>query len=59
MTGHELTVRHWESSCGREGIWCRHCRRSTPVAHLVLEPGGRAILPCETCGAPLRRGRSS
>jgi hypothetical protein len=56
--GRELTIRIWESSCGREGIWCRDCRRSTPVEQLLVEPAARAVLRCETCSRLLRTGPS-
>jgi hypothetical protein len=56
--GRELTIRIWESTWGREGLWCKGCRRATPVAQLLLEPTGRALLPCETCGTTLRTGPS-
>lgn len=56
--GRELTIRIWESTWGREGLWCNSCRRATPVAQLLLEPTGRAVLPCETCGTTLRTGPS-
>lgn len=56
--GRELTIRIWESTWGREGLWCKGCRRTTPVAQLLLEPTGRAVLPCETCGTVLRTGPS-
>lgn len=58
MTGRELTIRLWESSCGREGLWCRACRRTTPVERLLLEESGRAVLCCETCNEQLRSGPS-
>lgn len=57
-TGHAITVALWESTWGREGLWCRPCRRATPVEQLVLEPSGRAALLCETCAQLLRTGPS-
>lgn len=58
MTGRELTIRIWEARWGREGLWCKHCRRTTPVEQLLLEESGRAILHCETCASVLRTGPS-
>ena len=57
-TGRELTIRIWEASWGREGLWCKGCRHTTPVAQLLLEESGRALLPCERCGTTLRTGPS-
>lgn len=56
--GRELTIRLWEHAWGREGLWCKACRRKTPVEQLLLEPSGRAVLPCEGCGTTLRTGAS-
>lgn len=58
MTGHDLTISLWESTWGREGLWCTGCRRSTPVAQLTIEVSGRAVVHCETCAAVLRTGPS-
>ena len=58
MTGHSITVTLWENRWGREGLWCRACRRATPVDHLVIEASGRAVLHCESCAAQLRTGPS-
>ena len=58
MTGHDITVSLWEHRWGREGLWCRACRRATPVAQLVIETDSRAVLRCETCGGHLRTGPS-
>ena len=58
MTGRELTVRIWESTWGREGLWCKGCQRATPVEQLLLEESGRAVLQCETCTSTLRTGPS-
>jgi hypothetical protein len=49
------TIRRWESTWGREGLWCATCRRSTPVEQLLLCPASGAVLPCERCGRVLRR----
>lgn len=56
--GREATIRIWESTWGREGLWCRPCRRSTPVEQLLLEATARAVLLCECCGQVLRTGPS-
>ena len=56
--GREATIRIWETSCGREGLWCKRCRRTTPVEQLLLEATGRAVLQCETCRQLLRTGPS-
>lgn len=58
MTGRELTIRIWETSWGREGLWCRECHRATPVEQLRLEKTGRAVLLCESCHTTLRTGPS-
>jgi hypothetical protein len=49
------TIRRWESTWGREGLWCLTCRRATPVEQLLLCPVSGAVLPCERCGRVLRR----
>ena len=56
--GRELTIRIWEGTWGREGLWCSPCRRTTPVEQLLLEATGRAVLHCETCHRTLRTGPS-
>jgi hypothetical protein len=53
MTSHDVTVAMWENQWGREGLWCRGCRRTTPVAQLVITLNGRSVLHCETCRAHL------
>lgn len=58
MNGRELTIGIWENRWGREGLWCRSCRRATPVEQLLLEESGRALLTCESCRATLRTGPS-
>ncbi|MFN2537295.1 MAG: hypothetical protein ABR549_03965 [Mycobacteriales bacterium] len=58
LSGREATVRIWEATWGREGLWCKACRRATPVEQLLLEESGRALLRCETCAATLRTGPS-
>jgi hypothetical protein len=58
MNGRALTIALWETTWGREGLWCKGCRRSTPVEQLLLEQSGRALLPCETCRTTLRTGPS-
>lgn len=55
MNGHDITVSLWENNWGREGLWCRDCRRTTPVHQLVVREG-RAVLFCETCRAHLCTG---
>lgn len=57
LTGHEITVRTWESRLGREGLWCKGCRHLTPPALLVVD-GVSAVLACESCQATLRYGES-
>ena len=56
--GRELTIRAWEDSFGREGLWCSSCRRTTPVERLLLGTTGYAVLPCESCGTTLHTGPS-
>ena len=56
MSGRDLTIGIWENRWGREGLWCRPCRRATPVNQLLLVETGRALLHCETCAAILRSG---
>lgn len=58
MNGRDLTIDIWESTWGREGLWCKRCRRTTPVDQLLLEATGRAVLACETCHTTLRTGPS-
>ena len=58
LSGREATVRIWEAAWGREGLWCKGCRRTTPVEQLLLEETGRAVLYCETCAELLRTGPS-
>jgi hypothetical protein len=58
LSGREATVRIWEATWGREGLWCSDCRRATPVEQLLLEQSGRALLRCETCQTTLRTGPS-
>ena len=57
LSGSQVTVRDWEHRWGREGVWCRRCRRTTPVAMLAVD-GRAAALSCESCGTPLLRGES-
>lgn len=56
-SGHELTVRAWESRNGREGLWCDGCRSRTPVAQLTIV-GRDAYLHCEGCARLLAVGES-
>lgn len=58
MNGRDLTIKLWESTWGREGLWCNQCRRATPVERLLLEQSGRAVLHCESCQMTLRTGPS-
>lgn len=56
MNARNVTISTWESTLGREGLWCGTCRRATPVERLLLEQSGHATLKCETCDVTLRSG---
>ena len=57
LSGHEVTVRNWETRWGREGLWCKGCRHTTPPYLLVVDDR-EAELRCERCTTTLARGES-